>query len=493
MNNWKKLLAMALCLCLFALAGCQAIAEDTATDAATPAVTELAADTLLATVNGQAITWTEVQPWYNSVQSQYAANYDFSDPATVQVARAIALENAINEALLLQKGVELGLDQVTDDERATIEANAEADWQSALDRYMSVYGGLTETSTDEEKAAALQVAQEYFTNNGYSLEKLKVWYVTDALLSRVQDYFVKDVVVTDEEVEAEYQALLAADKEAYGADVSAYEQYNSYVEQMALYNAYYGAETPNMRKALYRPAGFRSMQHLYIKVDEALLNQYVDLRARLEEQMDAEAKAAEETPAVDAEPTAAPDVTPEPTAEPVTQAQVDQAYADVLASVQTKLDEINQKVADGVPFEDIIKDYDADGSEDQIFEVSVASEGYVPEFVSAAFSVDEIGEISAPVVSELGVHILKYLADVPEGPVEFTDAERAALKEDLLSAKKSDAYYVALEQAFAAAAIEYTGVIPSMEEMAAAEDGDEAVEVPVEPEATDAPAETVNP
>ena len=71
------------------------------------------------------------------------------------------------------------------------------------------------------------------------------------------------------------------------------------------------------------------MKHILLPVDDELMKNYQDLQARLEEQVEA-AEDTEDT--VAAEETAAADATAEPTAEPVTQEQVDEAKAAILAS-----------------------------------------------------------------------------------------------------------------------------------------------------------------
>lgn len=44
------------------------------------------------------------------------------------------------------------------------------------------------------------------------------------------------------------------------------------------------------------------------------------------------------------------------------------------------------------------------------YEVCSASTAYVPEFVEAAMSIDNVGGVSAPYLSSYGVHIVKYIA-----------------------------------------------------------------------------------
>lgn len=65
---------------------------------------------------------------------------------------------------------------------------------------------------------------------------------------------------------------------------------------------------------------------------------------------------------------------------------------------------------------------------------------WVTEFRDAAFTVDEIGEITEPVVTSYGVHILQYVADVPGGPAPYSDDVRALLQEQLLNSRQAEAY-----------------------------------------------------
>ena len=56
----------------------------------------------------------------------------------------------------------------------------------------------------------------------------------------------------------------------------------------------------------------------------------------------------------------------------------------------------------------------------------------VPEFEAAAFALDDAGDISEPVVSRFGVHVIQLLEKTPESPLPFNAVEErivAALKE----------------------------------------------------------------
>ena len=55
-----------------------------------------------------------------------------------------------------------------------------------------------------------------------------------------------------------------------------------------------------------------------------------------------------------------------------------------------------------------------------------------PDLISAAFSLENVGDVSEPVVGSYGVCILCYLGDVPEGPVELSEELRTSIYEQLL-------------------------------------------------------------
>ena len=513
MTKLRKTIALLLCLCM--LWGTAALAEDAAatTDTAT-AVTELNGTDVLATVNGEEVSWDDVKSLYSSLVAQYGSAYDLTQQANVDLFRAVALENRLTEALMEQKADEFGVGELTDEEIASLESEADTNWETALADYQAYfYPDLTEESSEEEKAAAREEAINYYKDQGYTLESLREEYKRYSVLDKIANIMVQDATVTDQEVEDLYQSLVAADKELYENDIAAYEAYNSYVDQMAMYAALYGTSS-NLDHAWYKPDGFRAVKHILLPVDSELMTTYTDLQARWEEQQEA-AQAAEESTdeaadttdtAADAEATAEPTATPEP----VTEEQVNEAKAAIFNSLADTIDEINQKIADGADFDELIATYgvNEDGTPTDGgmttepymtsgYEVCSASTGYVPEFVEAAMSIDSVGGVSAPYLSSYGVHIVKYIGDVEGGPIPMTDEQREAKRQSLLASKQNELYASTLESWLAEADISYTGVTPSIAELEGTATTDTtadtttdttAAEETTAPEATEAPA-----
>lgn len=467
----KKILSLLLCLCL--LFSAAALAEDTA-------AAELQDTDVLATVNGTELTWADVAPVYDSLVSSYGNYYDLTDSANVELFRAVAMQNKINEVIMQAKIAELGI-ALTDEEAAAAEEDAQSDWDNAISSYISQqHSDLTDESSQEDKDAANAEAVQYFNDLGYSPESLKENYKQYALYDKLEATIVQDVTVTDEEVEALYQELVESDRTLYENDIAAYVDYNNYVDQMATYAMYYGTDS-SMDYAWYRPAGFRAVKHILLPVDDELMQTYQDLQARLEEQVEAATEGDEESAAA-AEETADAEATAEPTEEPVTQEQVDEAKAAILASIADKIDEIYAKIEEGVDFDELIAEYgvneDGTASDPGMtsepyktsgYEVSSASTNYVAPFVEAAFSVDNVGDVSAPYISSYGVHIVKYIADIPAGPIEMTEAQREAKRTELLTSKQNELYTATMDQWNQEADITYTGLTPSYADIEARE------------------------
>ena len=141
---------------------------------------------------------------------------------------------------------------------------------------------------------------------------------------------------------------------------------------------------------------------------------------------------------------------------------MDAAYAAVIASVQDTIDEIKAKLADGVPFADLVAEYGTDPGMKQEptktdgYSVHMDSIRYDPAFVKAAFSVNNVGDVSEPYVGDYGVYIVCYVRDVPAGPVEFTDELKETITANLVSEKQQTLYSDTMDAWLADADVVYT-------------------------------------
>lgn len=72
--------------------------------------------------------------------------------ANVDLFRAVALENRLTEVLMEQKAKEFGVDQLTDEEIADLESQADTNWEDAIANYEAYfYPDLTEESVRKKR------------------------------------------------------------------------------------------------------------------------------------------------------------------------------------------------------------------------------------------------------------------------------------------------------------------------------------------------------
>lgn len=413
--------------------------------------------TLLCTVNGKELTYGDVEPFVASYLDMYTNEYgyDANDPELNAFCNQAGMYMAQQYAILEGIGKEMNV-TFTDEQKAQATADATAEWQNVLDYYMSAQYGISDVSTEEEKNTALANTLSMLESMGYTQEAFVNDAIDAAEEQNILDAICKDVVVTDEQVQASVDETIASQVELYGEDVSYYEMMQ-----------YYGYPT------YYRPEGYRAVTHILLDVDDTLLNNYTELSAVFEEQQsseevevpEGEEPTVTEVPVVTDGATVTaetvPAVTEEP-AEPVTTEQVEEARQAILASVQSTIDEIMAKFNAGTSFADLVAEYGTDpgmqqeGMLETGYEVAAGSIMWDLPFRDGAMSIQNVGEVSEPVVGANGVHIIYYLKDIPGGPVTITPDEWESIRNELLDEQKNDAINETISQRMETAEIVYT-------------------------------------
>ncbi|MBQ9326716.1 MAG: peptidylprolyl isomerase [Clostridia bacterium] len=418
-------------------------------------------DTLIVTVNGEEIYQTEVENYAEDLISYYSQyGYDLSSDENRTLVNQMAMDYILQSKFITQEAHRLGLDAFSEEEIASLNETIDSVYESLISQAMSAYGITpADDATDEDKDAARSTAITLLDSMGYTKAYIQTNETEELLTEKLMAVLTEGLSVTSEEVEQAFQERAEADRESYEGNTMAYE----------FQTGYYGQES------YYVPEGFRGVTHILLKVDDELLNTYQDLVARLEEQ-EAEAETETQTEAETETQTEAETETETVTEEakeeeegeekeeetPVTQADVDAARDAILASVQDTIDAIHTKMDAGVSFAELIEEYGEDPgmtvepNKSNGYSVSADSILYDPIFVDAAFSVDHVGDVSEPVISSFGVHLVQYTRDVPSGIVELTDDIRASLEEELLSNKEQDALNTAFTAWKEASEIVYT-------------------------------------
>ena len=422
----KSLLALLLALTML-LSGCALITVDTAKDNARVIVDVNGETVSKAVIHAAVDSQVSTYEYYNQLYYTYYGISDvYSTDETVIAAEVI--EAYVQQLVCQQKARELGLYEMTEEEQAEVEANGKTNYDSFIESVVSTYMPGSTLEGDELTAAA----EKYVAENGVAtvdgrstLADFVASAADEKALEKLNDYIIKDVVVTDEEIQADFDAKVESAKASYEADVSAY-----------------GTDVSNGSTIYYAPAGYRMVKHILIKItDEDSSDTAAKQSALVEaENALADAQAALEAAAEDADKDAL-------------QAAVDEAqkakdealviYVDAQTSgmnkAKEKADEIYKQItAEGADFDALLAEYNEDtGEPDQGYAICAGNTTFVESFTNGAMALENVGDVSEPVESSYGYHIIKYVAAVEEGPVDI-ETVKDSISSDLLTTKQSE-------------------------------------------------------
>lgn len=105
---------------------------------------------------------------------------------------------------------------------------------------------------------------------------------------------------------------------------------------------------------------------------------------------------------------------------------------------KAKADEIHAQLQDGADFAALAKASSADpGSKDSGGKLTISRGQTVPEFDKVAFELDK-GEISEPVKTQYGYHVIQAVSEVRKAKVTPLDKVRATIRATLLQEKRNE-------------------------------------------------------
>ena len=420
----KSLLALLLVMSLL-MSGCALVTVDQAADNARTIID----------VNGETVTKLQVSNAVNNAISQneymnqlYAMFGMTGSAPTDKASITPQVISAFVENLVsLQKAKELGLDQYTDEDKAKIQEETDKDWQSYLSQVANAYFPDQELEGEALEAEALK----YIEENGLATkDQIAESATEEVLLEKLRDYAVKDVAVTEAELEALLNDKITADMEEFAADANAYG------------DAVNGDET-----VYYAPAGYRQIKQILVALqsdDSTAITTAEGALTTAQNNL---------TTAQDALTNAAEDADKDALQAAVDEAQkavdeaqkaVDEAEAAAFANIQDKVNDIYAKAtAEGADFDALQAEYNEDTVKDKTYAVCAGYSSFVEAFTNGAMALQNVGDVSEPIKSTYGYHIIKYVADVQEGAVTL-DAVRDTLATEALSSKQEETYNAAL-------------------------------------------------
>ena len=434
--SMRKLFCMVMAM-LLAL-GTMALAEtddlQAQLDAANARIAELEAEVelykpyyenqIVAEYGEDGIIWLEdAQEEYQAASDAYA-QYGLNIEDYAEGIKQDILESLVRQSVLDEKAAELGLDQLDDEARANLEAEAEANFETYVETYKTYFAA--EDATDEEaREQTIEAMAQYGLTQEALTEQMLESYVDEQLHS----YITQDVTVTDEDIQAEYDQMVEDDEALYADDDYSYNSARNSGETIA-----------------WNPEGYRAVKHVLIKFDDEQAAQYNELQNTLDS-LKAEKDAAE-NPVEETETEGDAEAASEPRAIADIDADIAQVTAEIEALHAQLLPQAQQVIDEfegGADFQSLIEKYNEDPG---MTNEPTASNGYAVAadsttwdhaFTEGAMSIAEVGQISAPVYGMNGIHIIYYLSDITPGAVPFEEIAETA-EANALEAKIADTY-----------------------------------------------------
>lgn len=381
---------------------------------------------LAVSVEDVGYTVAETQAYLDALARQYQDS--LKTEADALALREQALQSLADQAVLELKYRALGLKELSEEEKESLRQSTKEAYRTALDDYAAQLAQAYGVSAEE----ASESAEAILKLNGVTPERMEEEVFLQRKDMLLLERVASDVTVTDAETEDAYeQYYVAPCREAYEYDIASYET------QTLL-----GGET-----SYYLPTGYRLIANILLPLPEDLSERMADGYERLTEAADkakelnvrlSRASASgEDAAALQAESDAANDAY-------YALREQNEALADeALQALKGDTDEIERRLRAGESFDALMGELSADASMPEAgYPVHAESVRYAAAFRDAAMALQAVGDVSQPVATVAGVHILCYAGDQPSGAVPLTPALRRELSAQLLQNKQ----YARLEE-----------------------------------------------
>ena len=343
--------------------------------------------------DGGIVTIGEARAEYE-YRSYYYSSFGADAEDYSETLKQEVLESLVEDAVLRAKAEEYGLYELSEDDRAAIEQQAQQTFDETVNYYM-VYR-VQEGKTDEE---IRQETIDYLASEDYTLESVVSTLTNQTWRDRLYAYVTRDLTLTEEALRQFYESELTSAELTYTADPLEYE-----------YARLDGAAV------LWNPEGYRRVKALLIGFAPEDQERLTDLLIDLENAAD------------DAERSRLLE-------------EIDALYA----GLEPRLAEVQDRIQAGDDFMLLIDEYSDDEASTREptrstgYYVSAQSQIYLEEFRDAAMALVDPGDISGPVRSDLGIYLLQYVGEVTPGPVPFEEV-RDSLTESALEGQRDQLY-----------------------------------------------------
>ena len=198
----KRALLACLLVVAMLLSGCSLVKKDLEVDKATP----------ILTVDEKVFTKAEIQSAVNTYLAQlqsyyvqyYGTSIDITDEHVIADAQDAVIKTLTEQTVIDKKAKELGFDTLSEEDQAEVDDL----WNSYYDLIKSYLYSDSELGEEELDAAITADVANYFGINKESLVESKVQELLRADT-------VKDVTVTDEQIQTEFDSRVEEAKKNY--------------------------------------------------------------------------------------------------------------------------------------------------------------------------------------------------------------------------------------------------------------------------------------
>ena len=438
----KKALLAAMMALVLLLSSCALVVKDEAVDNATEIIR----------MGDQVITKDKVKEQvelalYNASYnySLYGYSYDTTDPDNIAAAQESAVNALKKDLALTAKATELGLDKLTDEELEEVKTKAQENYDSDLSYIKNFMLENTEGKEDEELT---KEAEAKMTELGYNIETYTESATKAKVDEKLKDYAIKDVAVTDEEIKADYDSKVEADKTTYEGKAGTW-----------------ATAANNGTTLYYTPAGVRRVKQILTKfkdedqtaIDNAnkALTDGNTARNAAQAKIDSanetlalegdtdEIKAAKEQAEADLA-AAQKELEEADTALMNATSELEAAREKAFANLDEEVDAILASLdAEGADWQAIMDEKNQDPgmkNNEKGYAVAADMTGFDTAFVEAAMALANPGDHSGKVKgNSYGYYIIRYEGDETEGPVAL-DTVKEAISSSLLTTKQNETY-----------------------------------------------------
>ena len=380
------LLSAALCAC-FAFAGCASSYNTSGTSSSS---SDSSNDNLVvATVEDKEITLGTLNNTLDYYLNYYygISRDDESQSETVSTLREQLMNALILEQVRVVKGEQLGYyDNLTDDEISEIETYADeliSSWRETfVSQAQSENSDLSEEEADKEGEKLLN---EYMEENDYTRDRIIQLKKDEVVADKLYEEYTKDITVSDDDIEEEYNTRVEEDKSTFGSDMD-------YYATMCRYGS----------TIYWNPEGARKVQQILIPFTDEDQEAISNVDSSDEDALAKAVKTAQD-------------------------------------NIQDEANSLYKELTEGKTFADALSEQENSDSTMYVVVDGIEST-YDEAYVKAAMSLKKLGDVSEPIMTDSGCYILYYASDVKAGAVDL-DKVKDEISESLLEDKKSEEFY----------------------------------------------------